>query len=106
MCYALQLDVYNKSGMKIAHINRGRLTYRCNGEKKLSGANLAEIVAAKVVDARDKACPGTLLEILEVLSNDPEARNDIRSWAEKAGQDYLGHMEAKGYDRLFVARRQ
>lgn len=80
--------------------------------------DLAKIVAAKVVDARDKACPGTLLEakrsvvkvnqgeILEVLSNDPEARNDIRSWAEKAGQDYLGHLEAKGYDRLFVVRRQ
>ena len=71
-----------------------------------------------MVDARDRACPGTLLEtkravfevdqgeVLEVLSNDPEARNDVRSWAEKAGQDYLGHVEAKGYDRLFVARRQ
>jgi len=105
-------------GMTIAVRSRGCLAHICEGDKIVIGPDLSKIVAAKVVDARKKACPGTLMEtkksivelnqgeVLEVLSNDPEARNDIRSWAEKAGQDYLGHMEAKGYDRLFIARRQ
>jgi len=83
----------------------------------LSGTDLAEPSAAKVVDARNMACPGTLLEtkrgiagvkpgeILEVLSNDPEARTDIRAWADKAGHEYLGYVEADGHDRFFVTRK-
>jgi len=93
------------------------LAHRYQGEKILSGADLAEPNAAKVVNARNMACPGTLLEtkraiagvkpgeILEVLSNDPEARADIRAWADKAGHEYLGYVEAECHDRLFVARK-
>jgi TusA-related sulfurtransferase len=71
---------------------------------------------ASTVDARGSACPGPLLEakkaigsvkvgeVLEVLSSDPGTKEDIPAWAGKVGHEYLGHMEADGYERLFVRR--
>lgn len=79
---------------------------------------LSEIKAAKIVDARGSACPGPLLEakkgigavsvgeILEVWSGDPGTKNDIPRWAAKVGHEYLGYIEADGYDRLFVQRKK
>jgi tRNA 2-thiouridine synthesizing protein A len=79
---------------------------------------LVELKAAKVVDARGSACPGPLLEakkgigavqigeILEVWSGDPGTKNDIPRWAAKVGHEYLGCIEADGYDRLFVQRKK
>jgi tRNA 2-thiouridine synthesizing protein A len=84
----------------------------------MSDANLNTIKSATVVDARGSACPGPLLEakkgigkvkvgeVLEVLSNDPGTKNDIPVWAKKVGHEYLGHISADGYDRLFVTRRK
>ncbi len=78
--------------------------------------DLATIQAAKVVDARGSACPGPLLEakkgigaigvgeVLEIWSGDPNTKNDIPRWAAKVGHDYLGLIEADGYDRLFLRR--
>ncbi len=72
--------------------------------------------AANTVDARGSACPGPLLEakkaigsvkvgeVLEVLSSDPGTKDDIPAWAGKVGHEYLGHVEADGYERLFVRR--
>ncbi|HAA03061.1 MAG TPA: sulfurtransferase TusA family protein, partial [Syntrophobacteraceae bacterium] len=68
--------------------------------------------------ARGSACPGPLLEakkgigkvkvgeVLEVLSNDPATKNDIPVWAKKVGHEYLGHIAADGYDRIFITRRK
>jgi tRNA 2-thiouridine synthesizing protein A len=79
---------------------------------------LTEISAAKVIDARGSACPGPLLEakkgigaikvdeILEIWSGDPGTKNDIPRWAAKVGHDFLGYVEADGYDRLFVQRKK
>ena len=73
---------------------------------------------AKTVDARGTACPGPLLEakkavgtvsvsqIVEVLSNDPGSRNDIPVWANKVGHEYLGVIEADGFDRHFILRKK
>ena len=80
--------------------------------------DLSTLNPASVVDARGSACPGPLLEAkkgigkvkigetLEILSNDPGTRNDIPIWAKKVGHEYLGHVEADGYDRLFVVRNK
>lgn len=80
--------------------------------------DLSTINPASVVDARGSACPGPLLEAkkgigkvkigetLEILSNDPGTKNDIPIWAKKVGHEYLGHLEADGYDRLFVVRNK
>ena len=84
----------------------------------MSSGELNAIQAATVVDARGSACPGPLLEakkgigkvkvgeVLEVLSNDPATKNDIPVWAKKVGHDYLGHVSADGYDRIFITRKK
>ena len=82
----------------------------------MTTADLSQIQAAKVVDARGSACPGPLLEakkgigaikvdeVLEIWSGDPKTKEDIPKWAAKVGHEYLGHLEAEGYDRLFIRR--
>ncbi len=84
----------------------------------MMNADLRKIAIAKVVDARGNTCPGPLLEakkwisrvkigeVLEIKSSDPGTRNDIPVWARKVGHDYLGLLEAKEHDRLFVARKK
>jgi tRNA 2-thiouridine synthesizing protein A len=82
----------------------------------MSNIDLSTIEAAKVVDARGSACPGPLLEakkgigavavgsVLEIWSGDPNTKNDIPKWAQKVGHEYLGSLEADGYDRIFIKR--
>ena len=84
----------------------------------MSEVELSTIEAASTVDARGSACPGPLLEakkgigrvkvgeILEVYSNDSGTRTDIPAWARKVGHEYLGVLEADGYDKHFVRRNK
>jgi len=84
----------------------------------MSELDLNTIEAESTVDARGSACPGPLLEakkgigkvkvgeILEILSNDSSTRSDIPFWAKKVGHESLGHIEADGYDRIFVLRKK
>lgn len=79
---------------------------------------LETLTADKVIDARGTACPGPLLEakkgigavkvgqIIEIKSNDKGSRKDIAAWAGKVGHEYLGLVEAEGYDRLLVRRKK
>jgi TusA-related sulfurtransferase len=78
--------------------------------------DLATVQAAKVVDARAMACPGPLLEakksiggvkvgeVLEIWSGDANTKDDMPRWCQKVGHEYLGELEADGYDRLFIRR--
>ena len=80
--------------------------------------DLESITAAKVIDARGAACPGPLLEakkgmgtvpvgsVIEVWSSDPVTKTDIGAWSAKVGHTFLGHLEAVGYDRVFVRREK
>jgi tRNA 2-thiouridine synthesizing protein A len=84
----------------------------------MSSVELTNLTVAKVVDARGSACPGPLLEakkgigqvkvgeVLEIKSSDPGTRNDIPAWAKKVGHEYMGVLEAEGYDRIFVTRKK
>ena len=84
----------------------------------MADVNLQEIQADKVVDARGSACPGPLLEakkgigavpvggILEVRSGDASSKNDIPLWAKKVGHEFLGALQAEGYDRIFITRKK
>ena len=84
----------------------------------MTDVDLSSIEAASTVEARGSACPGPLLEakkgigkvkvgdILEILSGDAGTRTDIPAWAGKVGHEYLGVLEADGYDRLFVRRKK
>lgn len=78
--------------------------------------DLSSIEAAKVVDARSVACPGPLLEakkaigsvgineVLEIWSGDKGTNTTMPGWCRKVGHEFLGILEAAGYDRLFVRR--
>jgi tRNA 2-thiouridine synthesizing protein A len=85
----------------------------------VSAMNVAEleaVTAAEVVDARGAACPGPLLEakkgmgkiavgeVIEVWSSDPVTKTDMGAWAGKVGHEFLGVIEADGYDRVFIRR--
>ena len=84
----------------------------------MSAAELKSMEAASTVDARGSACPGPLLEAkkgigkvkvgetLEIFSNDTGTRKDIPVWAKKVGHEYLGHLEADGYDKHYITRRK
>ena len=77
---------------------------------------LSEISAAKTVDARSMACPGPLLEakksigavavgeVLEIWSGDASTKAQMPRWCKKVGHEYVGDLEAAGYDRLFIRR--
>jgi TusA-related sulfurtransferase len=83
-----------------------------------TATELEGIVAAKVADARGVGCPGPLLEakkampgvplgaVVEVWSTDPVTKTDIEAWSAKVGHDFLGVVEADGYDRVFVRRQK
>lgn len=78
---------------------------------------LANLKADVVVDARGQSCPGPMLEakkaltkvpsggILEVLSSDKGTRKDLPTLCKKTGDEYLGYIEAGGYDRHFVKKK-
>jgi tRNA 2-thiouridine synthesizing protein A len=82
----------------------------------MTNIDLTTLEAAKVVDARGSACPGPLLEakkgigtvavgeVLEIWSGDANTKNDIPKWSQKVGHEYLGSLEADGYDRIFIKR--
>ena len=84
----------------------------------MADINLNSLEVANTVDARGSACPGPLLEakkgigkvkvgeVLEIYSNDSGTRTDVPAWAKKVGHDYLGVMEADGYDKHFVRRQK
>jgi TusA-related sulfurtransferase len=83
-----------------------------------SVAELEAIADATIVDARGTACPGPLLEAkkgmagvpvgttIEIWSTDPGTKGDISAWSGKVGHDFLGVLEADGYDRVFVVKRK
>lgn len=78
--------------------------------------DLSTIEAAKTVDARSMACPGPLLEakksigavgvneVLEIWSGDAATKGQMPRWCKKVGHEYVGDLEAAGYDRLFIRR--
>ena len=80
--------------------------------------DLSTLNASDMVDARGSACPGPLLEakkgigkvqvgqILEIQSNDTGTRTDLPAWAGKVGHEYMGYLEADGYDRHFITRNK
>jgi tRNA 2-thiouridine synthesizing protein A len=82
----------------------------------LTAAELETVTVAETVDARGAACPGPLLEakksmggisvgdVVELWSTDPVTKTDVAAWAGKVGHEFLGSLEADGYERVFVRR--
>jgi TusA-related sulfurtransferase len=43
-------------------------------------------------------------DVIEVWSSDPVTKTDMGAWAGKVGHEFLGVIEADGYDRVFLRR--
>ena len=83
---------------------------------ELSKEELEALEAAHVVDSRGSACPGPMLEakknigkvkvgeVLEVWSASADTKVNIPKWCKKVGHEFLGYLEAEGYERLFIKR--
>ncbi len=81
-------------------------------------SDLSNVTAASTIDSRGSACPGPLLEakkgigkvkvgeLLEIYSNDEGTRVDLKAWANKVGHEYLGYVEADGYDKHYINRKK
>ncbi len=81
-------------------------------------SDLSNVTAASTIDSRGSACPGPLLEakkgigkvkvgeVLEIYSNDEGTRTDLKAWANKVGHEYMGYVEADGYDKHYITRKK
>ncbi len=81
-------------------------------------SDLSTVTASSTIDSRGSACPGPLLEakkgigkvkvgeVLEIYSNDAGTRVDLKAWAGKVGHEYLGFVEADGYDKHYITRKK
>ncbi|MBE3585439.1 MULTISPECIES: sulfurtransferase TusA family protein [Desulfofundulus] len=82
----------------------------------MTTAELQNIKADKVVDARGVSCPGPIMaakkaiadvkvgEVMEILATDSGSQRDIPAWARKMGHEFLGVVEEAGYWKLYVKR--
>ncbi|MFQ6084982.1 MAG: sulfurtransferase TusA family protein [Candidatus Bathyarchaeia archaeon] len=73
--------------------------------------------ADEVLDVRGKSCPFPVLmtrdqlrkmkggEILEVVENYPQSKDNIRRFAEKHGHKVLSVIKEKAYYRIFIRRK-
>lgn len=73
-----------------------------------------EIKADETLDCRGLSCPMPILktkkavgkmksgQILEILGTDPGTRNDLPSFAQKGGHEYLGEKQDEGFMRFYV----
>jgi tRNA 2-thiouridine synthesizing protein A len=73
-----------------------------------------EIKPDQTLDARGLSCPMPILktkkaiekmksgEILEILGTDPGTKNDLPSFAKKAGHEFLGLKEDQGFTRFYI----
>ncbi|MFH1480198.1 MAG: sulfurtransferase TusA family protein, partial [Pseudomonadota bacterium] len=73
-----------------------------------------EIKPDQTLDARGLSCPMPLLktkkamgtmksgQIIEILGTDPGTKNDLPSFARKAGHEYLGEKEDVGFTRFYL----
>ena len=75
---------------------------------------LNEIKPDETIDCRGLSCPMPLLktkkaikkmksgQIIEIMGSDPGTRNDLPSFAERAGHEYLGEKEEGGFSRFYI----
>ncbi len=72
------------------------------------------ITPDETLDCRGLSCPMPLLktkkavgkmksgQIIEILGTDPGTKNDLPSFANKAGHEYLGEKEDEGFMRFYL----
>lgn len=72
------------------------------------------IIPDETLDCRGLSCPMPILktkkalsnirsgQILEILGTDPGTKNDLPSFAKRAGHEYLGEKEDEGFIRFYI----
>ena len=72
------------------------------------------ITADDTLDCRGLSCPMPILktkkamakmksgQVLEILNTDPGTKNDMPSFAKRAGHEYLGEKDDQGFIRFYV----
>jgi tRNA 2-thiouridine synthesizing protein A len=70
----------------------------------------------EILDVRGLSCPMPILrikktmerlltgQVLEVLGTDPGTRNDLPTWARRAGNEYLGEKQKDGFFHFYVRK--
>jgi tRNA 2-thiouridine synthesizing protein A len=83
----------------------------------MSEVNLNDVKANKSLDARGLGCPMPLLkakkmfetlssgEVLEIVGTDPGSKNDFPNWAERTGNEYLGHVDEADYYKFYLKKK-
>ncbi len=73
-----------------------------------------DITPDETLDCRGLSCPMPILktkkalsnirsgQILEILGTDPGTKNDLPSFAKRAGHEYLGEKEDEGFIRFYI----
>ena len=73
-----------------------------------------DITPSETLDCRGLSCPMPLLktkkamgkmksgDILEILGTDAGSKNDLPSFANKSGNEYLGEKEDEGFTRFYL----
>ncbi len=73
-----------------------------------------DIIPDETLDCRGLSCPMPILktkkalsnirsgQILEILGTDPGTKNDLPSFAKRAGHEYLGEKEDEGFIRFYI----
>lgn len=74
------------------------------------------ITADQTLDTKGLSCPMPLLktkkamsqlgsgQVLEVLGTDPGSKNDMPSWCEKEGHEFLGIKDDDGFFRVYMKK--
>ena len=77
---------------------------------------LIRIKSDKVIDARARYCPESLLaakiafielkkgQILEMMTSAETCKTDVPKWADAKGHIYLGFMEDSGYYKFYIKK--
>ena len=73
-----------------------------------------DIIADETLDCRGLSCPMPIIktkkamakmksgQVLEILSTDPGTKNDMPSFAKRAGHEYIGEKDADGFTRVYI----
>jgi TusA-related sulfurtransferase len=77
---------------------------------------VGDIKIDTTLDARGAACPGALMElirgvraadigtVIELLTSEKQATDDVPAWIEKVGNEFLGFKEYNNYWSIVVKK--
>ena len=66
---------------------------------------MADVISATKRAAAQISAPSTSSSSMwRVLTHGAQTKVDVQAWSGKVGHEYLGHLSADGYERVFIRR--